>query len=118
MKKVILGSVLAVAAAASINANAAQSAVCTGGNAVSASVGSLASGGFVRTQFNARCSNNVMLTAGDEVTYYQVGAASVKGKNAFGASSAGGGVVGRGCSSATGCVSGDATFSATSTATS
>ena len=65
MKKVILGSVLAVAAAASLNAQASQAVICSGGAAQSASVSGGAAA-FVKTQFNARCSNNVILTGGDE----------------------------------------------------
>lgn len=106
MKKVILGTVLAAAAAASMNVQAASASVCSGGNAASASV---AGGtGFVKTQFNARCSNNVYLVGSDETTYYLAGAISIKGKNRFGASSAGGGVTGSGCASATGCTASDA----------
>lgn len=117
MKKIILGSVLAVAAATSMNVQAAATAICAGGAAQSASVPGGTSG-FVKTQFNARCSNNVHLVGEDATTYYQSGATSIKGKNAFGASSAGGGVTGAGCASATGCVSADAVSAAASTATS
>ena len=115
MKKIILGSVLAVAAAASMNAQAAATSICTGGPAQSASVASGTN--FIKNQFNARCSNNVMLVAEDLQTLYQAGGASQKGKSAFGASTAGGGVTGTPCASATGCVSGDAVTAAANTLT-
>lgn len=117
MKKVILGAVLAAAAVTSMNVQAAATEVCSGGPAQSASIAGAASS-FVKTQFSARCSNNVNLVAEDATTYYQTGAVSNKGKNAFGASSAGGGVVGTGCASATGCTSSDAVTAAGATATS
>ncbi len=116
MKKIILGSVLAVAAVASMNAQAAATAVCTGGAAQSASIASGTN--FVKNQFNARCSNNVMLVGEDLQTIYQAGGASVKGKSSFGGSTAGGGVTGAPCTSATGCVSADAVTRAGSTLTS
>ncbi len=120
MKKVILGAVLAAAAVSSMNAQAAATAICGGGNAAQATVqpGTGSAGGFVKTLFTARCSNNVHLVGEDATTYYQSGATSIKGKNAFGASSAGGGVTGSGCASATGCVSNDAVTAAAATATS
>lgn len=104
MKKVILGSVVAAAAVMSMDAGAATA--CTGGSANTVSIA--ATSNFIKTGFAARCSNNSVVTYDDQPTYIKVGGTSVKGKNAFGASSAGGGVTGVGCTSATGCVSGDA----------
>ncbi|MCK6404931.1 MAG: hypothetical protein L6Q60_02830 [Rhodocyclaceae bacterium] len=106
MKKIILGSVLAVAAATSMNAQAAATAICTGGAAQSASVASGTN--FIKNQFNARCSNNIMLVGEDLQNVYQAGGASTKGKSRFGASTAGGGITGVPCASATGCISADA----------
>lgn len=104
MKKAILSSVLVAAAALSMEAGAATA--CTGGSAATVSIS--AGTNFIKTGFAARCSNNTHVTYDDQATYIKVGGTSVKGKNAFGASSAGGGIVGSGCASATGCVSGDA----------
>lgn len=106
MKKVILGSVLAVAAAASMDAMAVT--LCTGGNAGSAAVSVQGSTYFIKSGFTARCSANVALAYDEGTTYMRVGAASIKGKNMFGGTSVGGAVSGTACATS-GCVSGDAT---------
>jgi hypothetical protein len=96
MKKVILGSVLAAAAAASFPAHAASSAFCNAPNvatnaAVSASAGGSTS--FVKVGFRPKCSANVFLTGNDEsALLFRVGAASSKGKSSFNGSSVGGAV--------------------------
>lgn len=111
MKKLILGSVMAVAAAASMNAQAAT--VCGGGGAGTVSVA--AGTYFIKTGFAARCSANTHVAyVADQVNYTQVGGASAKGKTRFAGGSAGGGVTGEGCASATGCVASDATTVMTS----
>lgn len=104
MKKAILSSVMVAAAALSMQAGAATA--CSGGSAVTVSINT--SGNFIKTGFAARCSNNTIVTYDDQPTYIKVGGTSVKGKNAFGASSAGGGITGTGCTSATGCIQADA----------
>ena len=106
MKKIILSSVLAVAA---VGANAASQSLCTGNpsNAVQVS-GSSDGSTFVRVAFTPKCSNNVWLNGDDNQTYYRVGAASTKGKNYFGGSSVGGAVQPLGTCAATGCSASDA----------
>jgi len=91
MKKIILGGVLAIAAAASMSANAAT--VCSGGIAkAGASINSVATG-FVKTAFTPKCSANVLLNGVDiSSTLYAVSAGSGKGKKVFVGSSAGGSV--------------------------
>jgi len=106
MKKVILGSVLAAAAAVSMNAAAANATICTGGN--TASVTNAGSSNFVKTTFTARCSNNVTLVGNDTGGAYIVGATSVsKGRNAFSGSSVGGAITGTACTST--CAASDVT---------
>jgi hypothetical protein len=118
MKKIILASVLAVAAVSSAHATGAASALCAGVPTAASAVtadGSTATQitSFVRVGFTPRCSNNVHLVGDDEQIYYRVGAASVKGKNAFGGSSVGGAVQPfASCPSTAGCVSGDAVSAA------
>lgn len=92
MKNIILGSVLAVAAATSLSANAASMSVCSGG--VAANGASFSAGtNFVKVAFTPKCSANVILNAEDvSSTFFRVGAASVKGKTVFNGSSAGGSV--------------------------
>lgn len=92
MKNVIMGSVLAVAAVTSLSANAAVVDVCTGGVAKDGTKFTSAST-FVKIEFTPKCSANVLL-AGDESssTLFKVGAASLKGKNMFAGSTAGGSV--------------------------
>lgn len=111
MKKIILASVLAVSA---VGAHAAASAICAGiptavtAVTADASTATVATT-FVRIAFTPKCSNNVHLIGDDGTIYYRVGAASIKGKNAFGGSSTGGAVQPYGsCAGTSGCVSGDA----------
>jgi hypothetical protein len=116
MKKIILGSVLAVAAISS--ANAAATAICSGIPSSAQPVTTDASS-FVRTQFTPKCSNNVHLVGDDNQAYFRVGAASTKGKNAFGGSSVGGAVQPyTTCASATGCSATEASAAATNAASS
>lgn len=118
MKKVILASVLAAAATVAIDAQAAITAVCTGGAAASADVAS-GSTNFVKVGFKARCSNNIHLMGDDNGTYYRVGAASVKGKFAYFGSTMGGAISPAGTScAATGCVAADASNAVTNAASS
>jgi hypothetical protein len=88
MKKIILASVLAVVAVGSVNAAATFTAcsAATGGTATTAATN------FVKVVFTPKCSANSVVYGEDLGTVYRVGAYSVKGKNAFGGSSAGGGV--------------------------
>lgn len=113
MKKVILGSVLAIAAATS--ANAATASVCSAG--ASGNVAA-ATSNFVRVGFTSRCSTNTIQVADDNGSYFRSGAVSLKGKNAFGASSNGGGVQGVSCANTTQCTLTDAASGATSAASS
>jgi hypothetical protein len=118
MKKVILASVAVVAVMSAGSANAASSAFCSGGSAMSFSIATPASTAtdFVKTSFNARCSSNVHLVGDDQGLYYRVGATSIKGKQAFGGSTMGGGVTGTNCAG-TACTATDASAAATNAAT-
>jgi hypothetical protein len=115
MKKIILGSVLAVAAVSSFNAQAgATQHICSAGTAAGNGA-AVAAGGFVKTGFTPKCSANVFLAVDDMTTYYGAGASSAKGKNIFQGSTAGGGVKAYStCASATGCTATEALTSATS----
>lgn len=103
MKNVIMGSVLAVAAATSLSANAAAQTVCSGG--VAANGNQVVSGtNFVKVAFTPKCSANVMLQGNDlSATVYLVSSASVKGKTTFNGSSVGGAVTKYGECSASPC---------------
>lgn len=91
MKNVIMGSVLAVAAATSLSANAAAQTVCSSGAARSGE--QVTTGDFVKVAFTPKCSANVMMQGNDaSATVYLVGAASTKGKSTFNGSSVGGSV--------------------------
>lgn len=111
MKKVILGSVMAIAAATSVGtANAASTVTqfCSGtaGNGTAATT---QTSGFVKTVFTPKCSANTLVYGSDSDTYYRVGSASTKGKTTFAGSSNGGGVVAAGsCAASTGCVASEA----------
>ncbi len=113
MKKIILATVLVAAAAGSAHATTAS--ICAGvpSNAQTVSADSTGATTFVRVAFTPKCSNNVHLIGDDNTTYYRVGAASIKGKNAFGGSSTGGAVQPSGTCAATGCTSADAASAAT-----
>jgi len=116
MKKIILTSVAAVAAATSLGVNAAanSTAICTAPTAAENFSGTIAITGFIKTVFTPKCSANVFMTGDDQTTYYGAGAASKKGKNVFQGSTAGGGVKASAtCSSATGCSATEATTAAT-----
>ncbi len=90
MKNVVMGSVLAIAAVTSLSANAAT--VCTGG-AATAGASFSAGTSFVKVAFTPKCSANVYLDGTESsATLFKVGAASAKGKNYFGGSTAGGSV--------------------------
>lgn len=116
MKNIILGTVLAVAAVGPVSA--AISAICSGIPSNAIAVTSDATS-FVRTQFTPKCSNNVHLMGDDGQAYYRVGAASSKGKNAFGGSSVGGAVQPyTQCTAATGCGAAEASSAANAAASS
>jgi hypothetical protein len=112
MKKIILASVTFAAALASMSAGAATATVCAGGSGGTGAAQTADTSTFVKVAFNPKCSANVHLTSDDNQTYYRVGAASVKGKNGFGGSTAGGAVSPSACA-ATGCTSTDATAAMT-----
>lgn len=118
MKKVILASVVAVAAISGSGvAEAATVSVCNAGSVLSFSW-STTTGQFVQSPFNGRCSRNVHLVGDDNSSFFRVGATSVKGKQAFGGSTTGGGITGANCASATGCINTDANNAATSASSS
>ena len=116
MKKIILGSVTAVAAVSSMSAQAAGTSqnFCTGNTAAYSSATAPTVGSFLKTTFTVKCSANVYLYGDDNNTYYGSGAASSKGKNIFQGSTAGGGVSSSGSCATTGCTSSDAQTAATS----
>ncbi|MRR49769.1 MAG: hypothetical protein EG825_02465 [Rhodocyclaceae bacterium] len=113
MKKVILASVLATVAVGAANA-AVDVTACTSGTA--AAVNSSATG-FVKVQFTPKCSANTVVFGEDNGTYYRVGSYSVKGKNAFGGSTMGGGVSATLCAG-TSCAASDATTALSAAASS
>ncbi|MFC5300287.1 hypothetical protein [Azospira restricta] len=115
MKKVILGAVLATAAAASMDAMAVT--VCSGGSGTSAAVSVQGGTYFIKAGFTARCSNNVALAYDEDATYMRVGAVSVKGRNMFAGSSVGGAVTGTPCATS-GCTVSDAAAAFTKAPTS
>lgn len=95
MKNIILGSVLAVVAVATLDANAAgTSTFCNAPNvAGNATVAAAAGTDFVKVAFTPKCSANVFLVGADEgPLLFRVGSASSKGKSYFSGSSAGGSV--------------------------
>lgn len=95
MKNIILGSVLAVAAVTSLNANAAgESTFCNNPNqATNGATAAVTGTDFVKVAFTPKCSANVFLVGNDEgPLLFRVGSASSKGKSNFGGSSAGGAV--------------------------
>ena len=113
MKKIILASVTVAAALASLSVGAATATVCAGGAGGSGAQQTTATDTFVKVAFTPKCSANVYLIGDDNQTYYRVGSTSVKGKNSFGGSTAGGAVAPTACGAATGCTSSDATSAAT-----
>lgn len=119
MKKIILGSVLAVAAVTSVSVQAAPSSFCSGGGAQTGVAAVAVPTGFVQQAFTPKCSANVFLVGEDlSATVYRVGAASSKGKSRFGGTSVGGAVSAGICASSTACVASDASAAATSAASS
>lgn len=105
MKKIILASVVAVAAVSSMNANASGSQVICAAPSAAAAGNSIlvTAAAFIKTSFTPKCSANVYLHGYDADTFYGTGAASSKGKNIFMGSTGGGGVVASGSCATTGC---------------
>lgn len=117
MKKVILASVLAVAAM-SAQAAAVSQTFCAGGAAGSgaaANVNTATDANFVKSTFTPKCSANTHVVGRDDGSYYRVGSGSTKGKTAFAGGTGGGAVVAAGTCASTGCVLSDATTAMTST---
>lgn len=113
MKKIILTSVVAIAAVSSMNANATSGSVCAAPTAAQNGTAPT-TGSFIKTAFTPKCSANVYLVGDDQNTYYGAGSASSKGKNIFQGSTAGGGVAASGSCATTGCTSTNAQSAATS----
>lgn len=117
MKKVILASVLAVAATSVYSA--ASQTYCSGGTAVSgntAAVSTTSGQDFIKSSFTPKCSANTFVSGQDGGSYYRVGSGSAKGKTRFAGTSVGGAVVAAGaCASATACVASDASNAMVST---
>ncbi len=109
MKKVILASVLATVAVASINANAATSGtVCaaptSAGNGISfAAPATTVTDEMVVNGFQAKCSANVHLVYDQQKSYFRVGAVSSAGSRSFRGSTAGGSVTSNATCSGTSC---------------
>lgn len=120
MKKIILGSVMAIAAASSFNAHATlgTQSICSGGAATAGAAVVSATDAFVKVNFSPKCSANIHLVTDDGGTYYRAGAGSAKGKSYFGGSTAGGAISAAGTCAATGCVSADAVSGYTAAASS
>lgn len=115
MKKIILASVVAVAAVSATSSAFASSAtasvICAGTAGNGTSVVSAADN-FVKTGFTPKCSANVHLAGQDGLVYYRVGSANVKGGRAFMGSTAGGAIASTACAAAV-CTASDATAAAT-----
>ncbi|KAF0166935.1 MAG: hypothetical protein FD157_97 [Rhodocyclaceae bacterium] len=116
MKKIILASVLAAGAIASISsANAASTTICTGVSpAASGAAPGTTTSDFVKNAFTPKCSANVHMAADSAQTYMRVGSGSAKGGRSFIGSTAGGSVQSSALC-ATGCVASDATTACMST---
>ncbi len=112
MKKVILGSVLAIAAAGAC-AQVADQTFCSGASGsqtgATVTVGTATDNNFVKAAFAPKCSSNIALAGRDGGVYYNVGAGSTKGKTSFMGSSGGGGIVSSAACATTGCNLGNAT---------
>jgi hypothetical protein len=117
MKNIILGSVFAIAAVASVSANAAT--ICAGGAAGNGAAVAAAATGFVKVGFTPKCSANVFLDGVDQSsTVYAVAAGSAKGKKIFAGSTAGGSVAPiTGDCPASGCAASGVTSAAAAAAT-
>lgn len=114
MKKVILGSVVAVAAVTA-NAATASYSVCGGAssqNAQQVTAGTDTDNNFVKVGFTPKCSANVFLAGKDAGIFYAVGSGSSKGKTAFMGSSAGGGIVSSATCATSGCTAANASDAA------
>ena len=112
MKKVILASVLAVAAVQA-QAAAVTATYCAGasaaGSGAAATINSATDQNFVKSAFTPKCSANTHVTGEDGGSYFRVGSGSTKGKTRYAGTSVGGAVVAAGaCTAATGCVVSDA----------
>ncbi len=122
MKKIILSSVVAVAAVSASSgvfaSSATASSFCNGTAGNSTVTAATATDNFVKTAFTPKCSANVHLAGQDGMTYYRVGAANIKGGRAFMGSTAGGGVSSVACANTAACTAADATAAATNTANS
>lgn len=108
MKKIVLASVLAAAAVASMGtANAATSGlVCSGPTAAgngSFTVDTNATNEFVKVAFTPKCSANVIMRYSQNQSALGVVSGSSKGKNYFGGGTNGGGVAPMGSCAAAGC---------------
>lgn len=116
MKKVILASVLLVAAASANSATTQVFCSGTAGNGSAANLTTNATDNFVKSTFTPKCSANTHVTGQDGGSYYRVGSGSIKGKTRYAGTSAGGAVVAAGsCAAASGCVATDASAAMTST---
>ncbi|EXI67248.1 MAG: hypothetical protein AW08_02083 [Candidatus Accumulibacter adjunctus] len=116
MKKIILGSVLAIAAVTSLPAHAVT--ICSGAEAKNGA--SVTTGSFVKVAFTPKCSANVYLDGVDHSsTVYAVASGSAKGKKVFTGTTVGGAVsaLSTDCA-ASGCTAGEVTTAAAAAAAS
>lgn len=116
MKKIILASVVAVAAVSATGsafASSASASVLCAGSAGNGTAVVSATDNFVKTGFTPKCSSNVHLAGQDGLTYYRVGSTNVKGGRAFMGSTAGGAIASTACAVTNACTAADATSAAT-----
>jgi len=95
MKKIVLGSVLAMSALASLQAQAQAVTFCSAANVAGngASVSGGGSTSFIKVGFRPKCSANVWLLGQTlNALTFRVGSASSKGKSSYNGSSFGGSV--------------------------
>lgn len=116
MKKVILASVLAVAAMSAQAAVTQTFCSGTAGSGAASNVNAATDANFVKSAFTPKCSANTHVTGEDGGSWYRVGSTSTKGKTRYAGGSGGGAVVAAGaCIVPTLCSVSDATTAMQST---
>lgn len=114
MKKIVLALVMASFSFGAIAA--ATGNVCTAAADSAATALTAGTSEFVKNTFTPKCSANTYVSYSQTATVFGVGSSSLKGKNKFGGSSEGGGVISKGACSATPCAQTDASTEAATAA--
>lgn len=103
MKKILMIAGLCLASSATF---AAGTAACAGGTGTAITG---ATDQFVRITFTPKCSASTHVAYEQNAVAFAAAGGSAKGKQIFGGTSGGGGVVAVKACAATGCIAGDAT---------